>query len=263
MSNVLKRLNIVFLICIFLCACGGNSSDPIITDDPGTVVEPTSEQLFWNEAVYHFDETEDATAFNSNFNSLHGQIMGATRGIGKINNALSFELDLPSYIRFPLFDGERHVVIDFPYNEISIEAWVKFESLDPQITYHFFGDQRFGVKSFRIDIVEGQFRFILYTNSTGSESIELIRSNFEFNVDTWYHFAFNYNGEEAKIYINGEINNTSQIVGSLYSVINTLYLGGVPDSSGTNSFPGYIDEFLFSQVLRTDEEIQNYFAITQ
>lgn len=240
------------LISLIASSCGsGGSGIPINTT-------PTVDLAA--EAFYSFDETSGTSATNSVQNIFNGQITGASRTSGKVNNALYFGLNLPSYVQFSLFEPDKEIIVDFPDNEISIEAWVNFESLNPAETYHFFGDQLYGIKSFRMDVIDGQFRFILYTNSTGSSSIELARTNFVFGVDTWYHLAFTYDGSSAKFYVDGALNSTSNITSSVNRVYNNLFLGGL--ESGSNSFPGYIDELRFSSRLRTAQEISQYYNAT-
>ena len=211
-----------------------------------------------DEAFYSFDETEGAVTDNSSSTLLDGNIVGARRELGKVNNALYFGLNLPSYVEFEVHDEvlRRGIKIDFPLNEVSVEAWIKLESLDTNKTYSFFTSD-----SFRIDVVSNQ---VVVTLTSGS-AFELIRTDEVFGVDTWYHFSFTYDGSSAKIFINGELNNQSSIVTTLESSVNTLYLGGIGgyrSSGNTESFPGYIDEFRFSQQLRTAQEISDYYNLT-
>lgn len=259
-DKICKHIYIIIIsFALHACTGGGDNSTLLPTETPQT---ETPQIDLGDEAFYSFDETAGATTFNSSFDLFHGQISGATRSIGKINNSLYFGLDLPSYVLFSLYgDPSGDIVVDFPNNEISIEAWIKFESLDLTKTYHFFGDQLGGVKSFRIDVIDGQFRFTLYTNSTGSESIELIRTNYTFGVDVWYHIAFTYDGSNPRFYIDGVLNNENGIIGTLNQVHNNLFLGDTDDTS--TSFPGYIDELRFSSVLRTPQEIDTYYQSTK
>ena len=106
--------------------------------------------------LYSFDEENGVTVYSSTSNAQTGQISGASRAIGKVNNSIYFGDDLPSYVELPLF-------AEYLSNELSLEAWVKFESLDSNLVYHFYGDQHYGIKSYRVDIIDNQFRFLLYT----------------------------------------------------------------------------------------------------
>jgi hypothetical protein len=163
------------------------------------------------------------------------------------------------------FATHRGIDITFPTNQLSIDAWVKFESLDPNLTYHFFGNADLGgIERFIYRIKDGQFLFLLIPQLNGSESngdaIELIKTNFTFGVDTWYHVEFNYNGSEANIYIDGVLNDQRSIVVNIHRYVNRLYLGGSPN---VRSFPGFIDELRFSADVRSEAEIQSYYNSTK
>jgi hypothetical protein len=241
-----------FLILVVLCGtitlvagCGGG-------DDPGPIV-------LGNEVFWHFDESSGATAFNSSFDDLHGNIVASQRGAGQVNNALSYSANLPSYVEFPA--AISNIAISFPTDQISIEAWIKFETVDPILTYHFFGNaDASGLERFIYRIKDGQFQFMLNPEDHGIADFELIKTNFDFGVDTWYHIAFNYDGSEANIYINGILNVQRPIVVSLHPYVNRLYLGGSPN---VRSFPGFIDELRFLIGARSEAEIQTYFNSTK
>jgi hypothetical protein len=153
------------------------------------------------------------------------------------------------------------VRIIFPSNSTTIEAWVKFVELDPSLSYHFFGNgNSFGLQRFRFMVSEGQFAFFLNPEFNGQVSTELIRSNYVFGVDTWYHIAFTYDESVAKIYVNGELNAEMDYEANLYEFHNSLYLGGSPDFP---SFPGYVDKLRFTETLRSAEDIRNYYERTR
>ena len=259
MKIVMRFLIGVSFIAISACGGGGGGGgdDPVVDEGPIDL---------GNTAFWHFDESSGAIAFNSSFDGLHGDITAAQRGNGKVNNALSYSANMPSYVEFPeAFMAEGGIDIIFETDQISIEAWVKFESLDPNLTYHFFGNaDSGGIERFIYRIKDGQFLFLLIPQLNGNESngdaIELIKTNFTFGVDTWYHVAFNYNGSEAKIYIDGVLNVQRPIVVNINRYVNRLYLGGSPN---VRSFPGFIDELRFSADVRSEAEIQSYYDSTK
>lgn len=204
---------------------------------------------------YSFDEENGVTVYSSSSTTQTGQISGASRAIGKINKSLYFGNDLPSYVDLTLFS-------EYPRNELSLEAWVKFESLDPSLVYHFYGDTGSGVSSFTMDVADNQFRFLLYTQS-GTLPLEILRTNYTFGVDTWYYIALTYGGSGAKFYVNGQLNSESTTLSAIPNVYNKQYLGGgYRGGYAPNSFPGYIDEFRGSKVERTSDEISTYYQNT-
>lgn len=256
MKALAKYIFVTFTLLLLHACTDGNNG--------GVNIASGGNISLGDEAFYSFDETEGATAFNSSSDIFHGEIVAASRSIGKVNNSLYFGADLPSYVMFePYYDLSSYsnlVVIDFPTNEISVEAWIKFESLDPQQAYHFFGTQVGGIRSFKMEVIDSQFRFILFADS--SNPIELVRTNYTFGVDVWHHVAFTFDGSTSRFYIDGILNNESNIIGSIKQVHNKLYLGGTLND-GSTSFPGYIDELRFSLVLRTPQEIDAYYQSTK
>tara|TARA_R110001599_G_C12201604_1_gene655766 strand:- start:476 stop:1201 length:726 start_codon:yes stop_codon:yes gene_type:complete len=237
--NFLKFNTVI--TCIILSGCGSGGGN-----DDGTT-------YLGSEAFYSFDEQSGSEATNARFDEYHGEIIGASRVEGKVNSALYFGYNLPSYVNFT---KDYQLTLDFPEDTIGIEAWVKFETLSPNETYNFFGSYGGGTKNFALSVKESQFEFVLYTPY---ESINLLDTNFVFGVDTWYHIAFTYNGSDSKFYINGELNTSSSIIGPVNEIYNTLYLGGYKG----NSFPGYIDELLFTSELRTANQIKEYYESTK
>lgn len=251
MNVVFDKFLFMLLVSLFLLnGCGGDSSD--------------DEEYLGSEAFYTFDESEGVDVYNSMFNELHGVIFDSQRVEGKINGAISFHDNLPSYIRFPSTSpalNSGRVRITFPTNSMSIEAWVKFVELDPSLSYLFFGDgSSYGLSRFMFSVSNGQFRFLFNPERNGSISTELITSDYVFGVDTWYHIAFTYDGSVAKIYVNGELNAEAEYDATLYEFHNSLYLGG---SDEFRSFPGYVDEFRFTETLRSAETIKNYYESTR
>ena len=235
-----KTLILIALFSLFeLTACGESSNNN------------NSNTYFGNETFFTFDEEQGATAYNSRFNEFHGKIFGASRVDGKVNNALYFGNNLPSYIEFEMSVGIETRAITFLNDQVSVESWIKFESLDDNQRYHFFGDS--SSQSFTIEVIDNQFSVRFFN---ANDELELIRTNFVFGVDTWYHFAFTYDGNQAKTYINGELNNSSSIVAPVNDIYNNLYLGGYRSKT---SFPGYIDEFRFDFGLRMEHDINNYY----
>ena len=256
-------------VFLLLIACGGlgDSTDSENFERPSVDLA--------SEAFYDFDEPSErlidgsfvpAFAFNSVEDLFHGEIVAASRSVGKLGDALYFGQDLPSYVRFDPFladdnDGSPiDINVGFPLNAVSIEAWVMFESLDPELRYQFFGNSPAGLSSFNVEVVESQFRMVLFGPT---EQFEIVRSNASFGLDIWYHIAVTYNQSTARVYVNGELNATTRITGEISPLFNSVFLGGTPNDPASRSFPGYIDELRFAQFERADFEIRAYVESTQ
>ncbi len=88
-----------------------------------------------------------------------------------------------------------------------------------------------------------------YQSSTGTISL-----------DTWSHVAFTYDGSALNIYINGTLDKTVAMTGTITTTSNQVGIGASLDSSGAlysgynRKFKGLIDESqVFSRALSADE----------
>ena len=253
----MKKCVVNFVILIFISSMLNACSD----SNSGSGKSTNQDINYGDETFFPFDEESGAVAYNSKFDKYNGLIVGASRTAGKVNNALYFGNNLPSYVSFSEgTEDEAELIVDFPDGTISIEAWVNFESLNPNEEYHLFGSARSGVRNFTLDVIDGQLNFVLYTPD---DAIDLIETDYVFGVDTWYHIAFTYSGSEAKFYIDGELNTTSSIAAPVNKIYNPLYLGGARRSSSLSSFPGFIAVLRFSSALRSANEIQEYYESTR
>jgi len=260
------KLKKIFITSTFAAIVGSIAACGSTEDDKSNALEDDAILDSRVEIFYTFDETADGKAKNSSFDAFHGDIIGANRADGKVNGALYFGNTNSGYVKFPMYEGDsdaevEEFKIDFPSNEMSIEAWVKFETLDTSITYPFFGNlEGCCIERFIYDIIDGQFRFRITPTLNGLADTELLRSDFTFGVDTWYHIALTYDGQGAKLFINGELNTQNNVVYTIYRYVGEMTLAGGEDQ---DSFPGYIDEFKFSMNSRTEAEINAYYNATK
>lgn len=142
-------------------------------------------------------------------------------------------------------------------NAITFEGWVKvnaFKSAFPYISSVIgieVGDNnsamlRFGDGS----LANNKLQFIL---SFGSSQVKL-NSNTGLNTNTWYHVAATYDGASMKIYINGNLDASSNATGS-FTANGILYLARNYDNSRTLN--GFLDEFRVWKKALTPQEISN------
>ena len=247
---------LIFFASISLVGCSGGSSG-----SSGGSSDTEEDSIILGSSVsYSFDEETGAIAYNSEFDELHGYITASQRSEGKVNNALYFGDNFPSYVDFDLRNGDRDIELNFPTNELSFSLWINFTYLDHEEEYSLFGTGKSSFSRLRLDLIDSQFRFLFNPEINGTASLEVVRSDFTFGVDTWYHIALTYNGEVAKVYVNGEINAQSNLVSNIYPYSNFMMLGGGPE---VQSFPGHIDEFRFSAELNSEQEVRDYYDLTK
>lgn len=236
MYKILKYMYLfAVLFFVFSCGSSGGSSG-------GGVSNINSGQT---SAYYSFDENSGTTAFNSDFNGLHGEIIGAARVPGVSNNALNFSAG--SYVSL---NNCCLSVIRFPKNKINIETWIKPTGLEAGKRYLLFGGGDSGLQSLKLIINDGYIQFIIYQDSQLSQPMIVVSSSTQLLNDTWYELKVTYDNTEGIIYIDGIEDNRSPITIPIPKIYNNIYIGGAPSgSSNYLSFPGIIDEFKFSNFL--------------
>jgi hypothetical protein len=64
------------------------------------------------------------------------------------------------------------------------------------------------------------------------------------NADTWYHFAVTYDGAQMRTYVNGNLDRSAVVTGTIDSTTNPFNIGrrGPPETIGTEYTDGIIDE---------------------
>ena len=97
------------------------------------------------------------------------------------------------------------------------------------------------------------------TNVAGS--ISMLRTDLisPINLNQWHYIAITKASNlVGKLYIDGKLISTGTWENQQY-VYNELHLGASFFTSWGNFFKGYLDEFRMSKVVRTDNEILNYY----
>jgi len=242
----------ILLFALFTCSilgCGGGETN-VVAVDPSIGV---------NDFVYGFNESSGAIAVNSAASYYDGIIYGASRVNGKIGNALYFGSP-GERVEISLLDHG----ITFAETKLSIDGWIKLDTLADNSTYHIIGNGEGGVTSFRFQINNGKLQFLVNDNFNW---IVLVTGSQTLLPATWYHLAFTYDGNVATTYVNGVIDNTNNISFNMWGVANTLYIGSYPmyPSTGTylHQLIGIVDELRMSKKVLSPSEINSYYQGTK
>jgi hypothetical protein len=255
MKHKLTSIGLVFLACL-LVSCGGGSGSGNEFNDEAIQYGPT--------AFYPFDETDGVIAYNSKFDAFHGDIVDASRAVGKIGNALDFSVTEGAHVLFDICcyadpnTGEGGMWVSFPNNSLTIAAWLKPTAMSMETIYPIFGGWYGSVQSMKLRINNGAVDFLLYPENNGAP-ITLITSASTLANEEWTHVALTFDGSHAVIYFNGIEDNHSDIIMPVEDIVNDYFIGGIPTSNsagtGEHSFPGLIDEFLLSTTAFSQSEI--------
>ncbi len=230
-----RMKNFLLIIAAFLgllfISCENMGYDAIADLETSTAGGISGPLIYY----FKFDNADNLVAIDSSGNNLNGTIDGISVVSGKVDNAFNFNngnVVIPSY-NFGLA------------NKISIKVWFKLYNLTN--TSSFVGTSQ----SYRL--MYSRYSDTIEFDLDNSTVIEL---NTSITIDQWYHIAVTYSGSEAKIYINGTLDNTNNI--SL--AIGNSYFG--TDIGGSHGFDGALDELRVYNTVRTAQEIADYYAQT-
>lgn len=215
-------------------------------------------------AYWSFDEGSGTTAADSSGNGNTGTLENGPQWVaGMLKTGLGF-------------DGSNdHVSIssspslDVSGNQVSIEFWMK-PTVDLPIS---------GASMYIFDKGDSYFGIIL-AETTGGDASNYGKLEFAFPFstlnpvdfytttnfwasDTWYYVAFTYDGNMARLYVNGALENTVAGTGNIHSSGFPLVIGS-RTSGDQEFFKGTLDEFSIYNRARTAQEILDYYnALTQ
>lgn len=199
-------------------------------------------------SCWQFDEGSGTTVYDSvGYND--GTIYG---GVIWVSGALEM----------PKFDGDDWIMIPYdpslePANEITVSGWAKTPSGSARAIVEKIWVP--GKKGYRLRIWENhKVRFQIGNGATVVEAI----STSLFNDDEWHFIVGTFDGQNAKIYVDGVLENTD----SFASPTTIVHTGGV-SSIGDTCVPGdplllfndTIDEVAIYNRTLSAEEIQQFY----
>ena len=154
---------------------------------------------------------------------------------GQIDDAQDFD-GVDDYVNVP-----HSTSLDITGN-ITIEAWLKHDNTESE---------------FIVAKRAASNAYSLYTSATHAPGFEVFIGGVRRYVDgstvlsaaTWYHVVGTYDGENLRIYLNGEIDGTTPQTGNIDSTTDPVRIGwAIADFFG---FDGIIDEVRISSIVRS------------
>jgi len=138
-------------------------------------------------------------------------------------------------------------------NNITVEGWFFTSS-----TFNLTGlisealgtdnNVKFGISS---GVVSGAQK--IYAGFTNNGTSTTVTSSANLPLNKWTHIAASYDGSSLKVYVNGTLSGTVANASGLPSGADAWYFGKA--ASGSNLFPGTMDEIRIWNVTRTQSEI--------
>jgi len=217
------------------------------TPDPGLV------------GLWHFDEGEGITAYDSSGNDNHGTLVNMDATTAWVPGRFGMALD---------FDGDddylsvSHAASLDVTGRITIEAWINPDSIGPYQEFVSKGDFLGGAGTFTYFILimhDGKIRFGVNVGASG----DYVDSASTVTTGEWQHVAatFDPDTDAVNIYIDGNLDNSGTITNDPLTSTQPLFIGALKNDAGVlNAFDGKIDEVRIWNIVLTGDEIMDSYT---
>lgn len=157
------------------------------------------------------------------------------------------------------FDGADDVLVsyaDFNTEELTLETWVRVDSMSPRYPSGLITWATWDTGSYELcvgppDDCRLHF-FINFNNGVQGP----LRGNTQLEPGVWYHVAATYDGEMARLYVNGVLDGEEFFEGPIKPIGEGARLTIGDDWTGASEFVGgAFDEVMVWGEARTEEEI--------
>jgi hypothetical protein len=148
--------------------------------------------------------------------------------------------------------------LGLPTQAITLETWVKPNSFGIwRSMVSFFQDNGSFERGWDLETRPNN-RFAFALNSVGGGGgLTYMETSGSFSPNMWHHVAGVYDGTSMKIYVNGQLEQTSFAEnGDIWYSDAWLALGMYKDDNEANSLPGTLDEVRIWNLAKTQSEIQ-------
>ncbi|MBE3085145.1 MAG: LamG domain-containing protein [Bacteroidetes bacterium] len=227
----MKKYYFLIIVALILglvltgCSLLSNIGQAPATDQSGvtylTKGLPSSLVGWWR-----FNEDATDSSDNSNDGTVTG---GATYVASPMGHALTFD----GVVNYVGCGNDTSLNIT---NAITIEAWVKPSGFLTNPDYSTIATKALAYY-FQVD-VNGYLGVYQYgTNPVGYHS-----SNNPISLDVWQHVAYTYDGSNVRMFINGVLDKTIPVTGTIQVSNKHLGIGMNLDASG-NPYPNFYRQF--------------------
>ncbi|MEJ5352550.1 MAG: LamG-like jellyroll fold domain-containing protein [Melioribacteraceae bacterium] len=139
-------------------------------------------------------------------------------------------------------------------NGISISFWIKLNELPEKESYvisHGSWDKRY-----KVSIANKKLRWTIKTDKTGSNILDLDSEN-QIELNKFIHCVVNYDGKDAELWINGELDSFVSWSGKLLQTDVDLTIAQMLPSNSNYNFKGIIDDVrIYDFALMPDDIIK-------
>ena len=230
----MKKYYFLIIVALILglvltgCSLLSNISQVPATEQSGiTYLTKTIDPPFDLVGLWRFDgNTDDSSDYGN-----HGTVFGGATydDPSPMGQALSFD-GLDDYVGCGN-DTSLNIT-----NAITIEAWVKPSGFLTNPDHSTIATKALAYY-FQVD-VDGYLRVYQYgTSPTGYHS-----SNNPISLDVWQHVAYTYDGSNVRMFINGVLDKTIPVTGTIQ--VSNMHLGiGMNLNASGNPYPNFYRQF--------------------
>ena len=201
--------------------------------------------------ISYWDMDESSGTVIDSLNVSNGTNNGATPNVaGKINTAYDFD-GVADDISLGSDDSL------FPTDKITVSSWIKVEGqsgtqiiLSTEVS-----DNGWQVRVY--DNGDGTFDFASRIKTTSAYTTARESVN-HLNIDTWYFVVMTWDGSNIKLYINGTLEETVALTGTIVYGTPSCVMGDAPRNIGLN-FDGILDEVGIWNRTLTSTEISDLY----
>lgn len=206
---------------------------------------------------WKLDETTGTMAADSSGQNNHGTLtkntFSSNSQTGKLVNALYFHGDNDSNSDGNADGNGGYITVNDSSSldistSITMSIWYKMDAFDH--TYPTIMAK--SNQNYRFYFAEGNKKFRTRMVYTGAGTTDLV-SSFASSTGVWYHAVFTYDGKVSKIFMNGDLDVSSNLVDTIVTNNNDLIIGDFGAGS-IRPFQGTIDDFrIYNRALTAAE----------
>lgn len=235
-----------YVICTVSDGKGGIAKDSL-----KIMVRNFSESTFGKLIMYlPFNGNGNDESGNGNNGIIYGAAFVNDR-FGNSNSALHFD-GFNDYVLI-----KNSPSLNFQ-NAITISFWIKLDELSEKESYiisHGSWDKRY-----KVSIANKKLRWTIKTDKPSNNILDL-DSESQLELNKFIHCVVNYNGKDAELWINGELNSFTSWAGKLQlSDIDLTIAQMLPTNSNYN-FKGIIDDVRIYDYALMPREIYELYDI--
>ncbi|MBT7789819.1 MAG: T9SS type A sorting domain-containing protein [Calditrichaeota bacterium] len=160
-------------------------------------------------------------------------------------DALRFERQQREWVEI-----ETSESLDLDGEAITMEAWINMPSPAQDLEYTIMNKEN----SYELHVRRGLFQVAIWTTN---QNWAWLGGNNVIQANRWYHVAATYDGENARVYVDGDLRSTHALRGRMVPRDTSLFIGTRPLSNFIHCFEGVIDEVRLWNITRTEQELSD------